>query len=270
MTTRVASFGMYDHRCQREANDRLWREIARILRARGVTGAPEYLDRSRPVQTIWRDPALLLGQACGYPLVADPALRLRVVALPVYDVPDCDDGEHLSYFVTRRDDAASDLAGYRGRRAAINDRGSNTGLNLFRAAVAGLAGRQPFFRDVLETGSHRNSIATLLWREADIAAIDAVTYAAIDRFEPEVTASLRILGKTIASPTPPFVTARASSLETVAVLRIALADVVADPALADARDALFLRDIVPGGNERFTPLRHLELEAAAAGYPNLR
>jgi ABC-type phosphate/phosphonate transport system substrate-binding protein len=269
MTARIASLGMYDHPGQRDANDRLWREIARILRARGVAEVPAALDHGRAVQAIWRDPALLLGQACGYPLVAEPDLALRVVAAPIYAVPDCDAGEHRSYFVTRRDDAETALAGYRGRRAAINDRGSNTGLNLFRVAVAGLAGGQSFFSEVRETGAHRKSIAAIVRGEADIAAIDAVTYAAIHRFEPEVTASLRILGKSVTSPTPPFVTARGTSVETVSALRMALASVVADPALAEVRDTLFLRDIVPAGKERFAPLRDLEAEAVAAGYPQL-
>lgn len=269
MTTLVASLGMYDHPHQRGANDRLWQEIARILRARGIAGVPAQLDRTRSVQSIWRDPAILFGQACGYPLVAEPDLALRVLAVPVYDVPDCGAGEHLSYFVTRHDDVATSLADYRGRRAAINDRGSNTGLNLFRAAISKLAGGQSFFSEVRETGSHRESIAAILRREADIAAIDSVTYAAINRFEPEVGASLRILGKSVASPTPAFVTARSTSVETVAAIRMALESVAADPALADVRDVLFLRDIVPAGEDRFASLRAIEAEAAAAGYPHL-
>lgn len=269
MTLPVASLGMYDHPRQRAANDRLWREIARILRARGIASVPAELDRSRPVQAVWRDPSLLFAQACGYPLVADPALDLRVVALPVYDVPDCSAGEHLSYFVTRRDDDSASLGDFRGRRAAINDRGSNTGLNLFRSAIAGLAGGQYFFSSVKETGSHRGSINAILTREADIAAIDAVTYAAIDRFEPEVTASLRIFGKSATSPATPFVTAGRTSVETVSALRTALNDVIADPALAEVRDILFLRDVRPAGNERFAPLRALEADAVAAGYPHL-
>lgn len=269
MTARVASLGMYDHPHQRAANDRLWREIARILRGRGELGVPTELDHDRPVQATWRDPNLLLAQACGYPLIADPALALRVLAIPVYTVPNCDEGEHRSYFVTRRDDAATGLTDFRGRRAAINDRGSNTGLNLLRAAIASLADGRSFFGAVIETGSHRDSIAAILRDEADIAAIDAVTYAAIARFELEVTGALRIVGKSIASPAPPFVTARSTSLETVATLRIALAAVIADPALADVRDTLFLRSIIPSGNERYEPLRQVEATAVAAGYPAL-
>lgn len=269
MSRPVAALGMYDHPAQHAANDQIWAELARRLRARG-TAAPLALDRSRPVEAIWRDPALLFAQACGYPLVSQPDLALRVVGVPVYAAPDCGDGTHVSYLVTRADDPEGALADYRGRRAAINARHSNSGYNLLRAAIAPHAVDGRFFDAVVETGSHRASIAAIGEGRADLAAIDAVTYAALQRFEPATTAGLRVLATTPASPTLPFVTARATSPETVAALRIALAEIIADPALAAARDALFLVDIRPGGIERYASVRAREIDAITAGYPVLR
>lgn len=269
MMRRVASLGMYDYGPQQAANDRLWGEIARILRARGIADVPLTLDRSRAVQELWRNPELLFGQICGFPLITDAALALRVLATPVYVAPGAQDGRHQSFLVGRRDDAAT-LDGYRGRRAAINGRDSNTGMNLFRALLAPIAERAPFFAVVIETGAHRASIAAILAGDADIAAIDAVTYAAVARDAPEQVAALRILASTAESATPPFVTAHSTPGETVAALRIALAQVIADPGLAETRDTLFLRDIIIGGVERYAPLRALELDAVFAGYPELR
>lgn len=269
MRTGIASLGMYDHGPQQAANDRVWAEIARILRARGIPGVPDRLERSRSVQDTWHDPDLLFGQICGFPLVTDASLALRVLALPVYDVPECGGGLHRSLLVTRHDDTAS-IQGYRGRRAAINDVRSNTGMNLFRAVIAGVAQGQPFFGSVSETGSHRQSISAIILGEADIAAIDAVTYAAVLRAEPELETSLRILAITAESATPPFVTSRNTPVETVAALRMALADIAADPGLAEARGALFLTDIIPGSVDRYAPLRTLEIDAVIAGYPDLR
>lgn len=269
MTRFIASLGMYDHPRQYDANDAIWAALARALRARGID-APERLDRSRGVDQIWRDPNLLFGQACGYPLVSEPDLALRVIGVPVYDAPDCEPGQHLSYIVTRRDDSAPALSSYLGRRAAINSRRSNTGFNLFRAAIAELGRGQRFFGDVIETGSHRASVSALIWGDADMAAIDAVTYAALRRNEPEVMVGLRILAKTPSSPAPPFVTSRATDSATVAALREALAEVVRDPGLSAARDALFLSDIWPATVHRFGVLRQIERAAATAGYPQLQ
>lgn len=269
MSRPVASLGMYDHPAQRAANDRLWAEIRRRLVARGIP-APIALDRSRPAEAIWRDPALLFGQACGYPLVSDPDLTLRVVGIPAYDAPDCTEGRHAGYLVARDDDPRTSLADHRGGRAAINGYNSNTGYNLFRAAVAPLAQGGRFFGSVIETGSHHASLEALRRDEADLAAVDAVTYAVLRRFEPGVIAGLRIIGLTASSPALPLVTARSTSIETVAALRIALADVIADPGLADVRTTLLLRDIIPGEVERFEPVRALEIAAITAGYPVLQ
>lgn len=269
MTAPIASLGMYDHPAQRAANDRLWTAMVQALGRHGVA-APPGLDRSRSVEAIWRDPNLLFAQTCGYPLISDRDLALKVVGIPVYDAPDCADGEHLSYLVTRTGDRETGLADYRGRRAAINARHSNTGHNLFRAAVAPLATDGRFFSTILETGSHRASIDALARAEADIAAIDAVTFAALRRFEPDVVAGLRILGVTAISAAPPFVTARSTSDETVAALRAALAAIVSDPTLTDVRETLFLGDVVPGRVDRFAPIRALEIAAIGAGYPTLQ
>jgi len=268
--SRIASLGMYDHPAQAAANDRLWGEIARILRLHGVPGVPNTLDRSRPVQEIWRDPGLLFGQICGYPLIRQPELALRVLALPIYDAPGCVDDTHCSFLIARKGDTGDDLAAYRGRRAAINESGSNSGMNLFRAAVARIADGAPFFGSVRETGSHRESVRAIVLGDADVTAIDAVTFAALARFEPELTIALQTLGRTPASPTLPFVTGRATDGETTAALQIALAQALADPGLAPTRAALFLTGVTRVGIDRFASLRHFESDAVLAGYPDLR
>ena len=268
MTVAVASLGMYDHPAQHTANDRLWAGLARRLSAAGIA-APAHLDRTRPVEAIWRDPALLFAQTCGYPLVTDPELALRVIGIPVYDAPDCSGGWHCSYIVGRDDEQGDGLRSYRDRRVAINARNSNSGYNLLRAAVAPFAENGRFFRTAVTTGSHRASVAAVRDGAADVAAIDAVSYAALMQFEPTAIHGLRIVARTARSPTLPFVTARSTNAETVAILQTALADALADPELADARAHLFLKGFVPVGLERFETVRALERTAIAAGYPEV-
>jgi ABC-type phosphate/phosphonate transport system substrate-binding protein len=267
--TRIASLGMYDHPGQRAANDRLWAGIAERLIARGVHGVPRRLHRDTSVDRLWHDPGLLFGQACGYPLVTHP-LPLRVLALPVYAAPGSGAGRHRSLIVARAGDPTPSLAGFRGRRAAINDIVSNTGMNLFRAAIAPLAGRELFFAGVTITGAHRDSIRAVVDGTADLAAIDAVTYDGLIRFEPTLVAGVRIVAETPSSPTLPFVTARDTPLDIVAALRLALEDAIADPALADVRAALALIGIVPTQAESFAELRIIARRAAEIGYPELR
>jgi len=269
MRARIASLGMYVDASQEAANDSIWAAIGRVLRDHGVADVPERLHRNRAVQDVWRDPDLLFAQICGFPLVSNPGLGLRVIGVPIYDAPECADGTHRSLIVTRRGDARR-LEDYRGRRAAINDRGSNTGMNLLRAAVLPHAREGRFFADVVETGAHRRNIDAILRGEADIAAVDAITYAAALRAEPDLARTVQIIATTVAAATPPFVTARGTDAATAAALQAALAEVIADPGLTEARRALFLTDIVTGDTDRYQPLLALQDDAIAAGYPILR
>ncbi|RMB54988.1 phosphonate ABC transporter substrate-binding protein [Sphingomonas sp. PP-CE-3A-406] len=261
---------MYDHPAQRPANDRLWAAMAEILRSEGVADVPDTLDRSRDVHALWRDSALLFGQACGYPLIADSSLALRVLALPVYATPGCVGASHTSVIVARADDVDTSLDGFRQHRAAINDRRSNTGMNLLRATIAPVAGEGAFFSSVIETGSHRASMIAVGAGQADIAAIDCVTYAAIGRFEPAVTTALRIVAHSPASPTLPFVTAASTSAATVAALRVALNRVMVDPDLVEDRAHLFLTGAIAADRTALAPIAALEAAAIRAGYAELR
>ena len=272
MTRLVASLGMYDHPAQQGANDRIWSAIVRILRARGVEGVPDALDRTRHVHDLWRDPNLLLGQACGYPLIADDSLDLQVFALPIYDLPGStsDDATHASVLVARGNEGHRSLSDYRNTRAAINDPQSNTGMNLFRATLAPIAETSVFFASVVHTGSHRASVAAIAADEADIAAIDAVTYDTLVRHEPNLTAPLKIIARSPASPTLPFVTSADTSIETIAALRLALHHVITDPRLADDRAMLGLANIVTANADALDPIRALEQTAIRFGYPDLR
>lgn len=268
MTVLRSFLGMYDLPAQAAANDRIWAAIAGFLRARGLAGIPSDLTRDVAPDALWRDPALLFGQACGYPLVRH-SLPLRVLALPIYAAPGAEGASHRSYIVARRHDGAGSLADFRGRRAAVNDRSSNTGMNLFRAAIAPLAEGKPFFADVVVTGSHRDSARAVVSGDADVAAIDSVTFAGLARFEPDLIRPLRIVAETPSSPTLPFVTARATPVEAVAALRLALEMVVADPALASARDALHLAGVAAPSADALAPIAAIERRAAAIGYAEL-
>ncbi len=256
MNMPVASLGMYDHPGQRAANDALWSAIARHLRRLGIA-APAALDRDRPVEAIWRDPALLIAQCCGYPLVADPDLSLRVIARPHYGLPDCPPGHHDSRILVRVNDQATTLAGFAGRRVAINAPLSNTGANLLRAAVAQVAPPDGFFGTTIVTGSHRASIDAVAGGQADIAAIDAVTAAVIARDDPAALLGLRELARTPRAPNLPFVTARTTPRAVVLALREALHAAMHDPQLASARAALLLTDIVPASIHRYHMLRRI-------------
>jgi ABC-type phosphate/phosphonate transport system substrate-binding protein len=76
--------------------------------------------------------------------------------------------------------------------------------------------------------------------EADVAAIDCVTFEHIRKTAPALVAAVRVLAWSQASPGLPLITATATDERTVEILRAALADVATDRVAAPALDALLI------------------------------
>lgn len=265
----TAAFGMYDGPALHAANDALWELIAGRLAERGVADVPPGLDRRRPLDEIWSDPGLLLAQCCGYPLVTRYRGRLRYIATPRYGAPGCIGASYRSRIVVRADDPAERLGELRGRRAAVSEWRSNSGMNLFRAAVAPLAGGAPFFASVIETGSHEASLRAVAEHGADVAAVDAVSFAHLACGEPTIAASTRTIGWTGESPGLPFVTSIATPDAVVQVLRTILDEVAQSAEARPARDALLLEGMERLPDRAYDRLLRIERGAARLHYPEL-
>jgi len=266
---RIAALPMYDFAPLRAATDEFWSAIAARLIAAGVDDVPALLTRDLTHIETWGDPRLLFGQACQYPLASTGYETVRLVAIPAYSAPGCEGSRYRSAIIVRTEDVAQRLEDLRGRRCAVNERSSNSGSNLLRAAIAPLAEHGRFFSSVQLTGGHQASVRAVAEGIADAAAIDCVSYAHIRRFNPELTVPVRILDWTPSSPGLPYVTARASDSSIVPVLRTALALVLADPALAAVRDALLLTGVDFEIDEDYVEVRQLERGAVERGYPQV-
>jgi ABC-type phosphate/phosphonate transport system substrate-binding protein len=267
---RIAALPMYDFLELRRAHDALWAALADRLAAAGVIDVPRLLTRSLGHFDVWRHPLLLLGQGCEYPLAKSFVGRVKVVATPRYAAPGCEGASYRSAIVVRAEESAEDLADLRNRRCAINEADSNSGMNLLRAAIAPLSGGAPFFESVVLSGSHRRSVEMVAAGEADLAAVDCVSFAHFQRLYPAAVAGLRILCWSPHSPSLPFITARDTSDSTVEALRAALADVFAAPALSSVRELLLLEGVDLEPDADFTVVLRLERQAAELGFPAIR
>ena len=251
------------------ANDALWSGIAARLRDAGLDDVPDTLDRSRSLAEIWRDPALLLAQTCGYPLMTALAGIVMPVAAPVYSWPGCNGFRHCSVIVVPAASAVLTLADLRGTRAAVNGPDSNSGMNLLRHAIAPMAREGRFFGEVVTTGSHLASLDHVARGKADVAAIDCVTFGLVKRHDPELVASVRVIAETAKSPALPFVTRATASARDITILREALVGAIADPGLAEAVEALGLTGIQSATRDDYAVVLDYERSAIAAGYPEL-
>lgn len=237
--TLTASLPMYDLPELRPAADAVWRSLARALRRTGLDGVPEQLTWAAP-RDLWRDPDLLFSQTCGHPLVHGFAGRLRPVATPCYRAEGCEGPRYRSAIVVRRAASFENLADCRGRVCAVNGWDSLSGWQALAALAAPLAEAGRFFGAARLTGGHRASAAAVAAGDADLAAIDAVCWAHLQRHHPAATESLRVLAWTEPAPGLPFVASAAAEDLVVARLREAVFAMLADDTVREPRDALLL------------------------------
>ncbi len=232
----IASLGMYDLAPLHEANDRLWAEVRDRLRARGVA-APEALTRGEDAYwTAWQSPDLVLSQTCGYPYRKRLHGRVTLVGTPDYGMDGCAPGHYRSVFVARAGDDRATLAAFSHSRFAYNEDLSQSGWAAPQnhAAAHGLH-LAPFLR----TGGHRLSALAVAEGQADLAAIDAVTWALLQRHD-RVTDRLRVVGQTDPTPGLPLISRLGMDAD---LLFEATAAAIAALSPAD-RDLLHLRGIV--------------------------
>ncbi len=235
----TASLPMYDWPEVREATDRLWGHLRDALRGEGLE-APEVLERDRPPEDVWRDPELVLSMTCGLPLVRGIAGAAAVIGAFDYGLSEVPAGYYRSLVVVRADDPRDGLPAFRGARLALNGRGSQSGYGAILHHVAPLACEGRFFASARTTGAHAASAAAVASGEADIAAIDAVSWRLFARFRPKEAARLRVLMVTDPTPGLPLIAAPGAD---VSRLRRALHAGVGRLGSED-RDALGLRGFV--------------------------
>ena len=267
---RLAALPMYDLPELTEANDELWAAIGRRLRNDGVAGVPARLSRGMPLGALWTDPSLLLTQACGHPLKTVLSGRVKLLATPRYRAIGCEGPFHRSAVVVRAADRAQTMADLAGRRLALNDETSGTGMNLLRALIAPLAGGRPFFSQVEATGSHLASAEAVAGGGADLASLDCVTWAHLQRLRPGLTARLRALTWSAQSPGLPLITSRDTDSATLLAIGRALSDVSRDPRLTAARRELLLEGFSDLTETHYVTALYWQRFAVDLNYPDLR
>ena len=219
------------------AFERLWADTCGILRKRGIA-APDRLTSDIPdLMAFWQRPDLVLSQTCGYPF-------------PSFSEGSCCPCRHTRLCIARlRARLLLQLHHCPRRHAARAARGFRLpDLRVQRDPIRSRASPRLWsrprpggftFANRVATGAHVASARMVAQGQADIAAIDAVSWRHIDRFE-TWTDRLRVLEHTPPTPGLPFITANHVHAEEIAnCLDVAIAKIPATD-----RGMLGLRSLV--------------------------
>ncbi|MGR3344229.1 MAG: phosphate/phosphite/phosphonate ABC transporter substrate-binding protein [Paracoccaceae bacterium] len=212
----IASLAMYDRAETAAANDALWDRIRQNL---GF--GPEALDRTTAFWDIWQSPELLLSQTCGMPYRTKLHGHVKLVGTPDYGLPDVAPGYYYSVLLVRVGDA-TDVADYQDRTLAYNGPTSQSGW----AAPQNHARELGFcFTQHLRSGGHLASAVAVANGNADIAALDAVTWLMICQYE-DIAKRLTVIGRTACTPGLPLITSNSQDAGVIlAAIRSAIGEI---------------------------------------------
>ncbi|SHE42404.1 ABC transporter, phosphonate, substrate-binding protein [Litoreibacter ascidiaceicola] len=198
--SKYASLPMYDRPETAAANDRFWRLIRDHLGGE----APAQLTRDIPdLMAHWQSPDLVLSQTCGFPYRAQLADKVNLVATPVLDL-DCAAGHYYSVLIAHRTRAGASLAEFDGATAAYNDPMSQSG---WAALHSHMTGAGLTLGSTLATGAHRASARAVADGRAALAAIDALTWQMICKWD-DFAKKLCVIDQTAPTPALPYICAR--------------------------------------------------------------
>jgi ABC-type phosphate/phosphonate transport system substrate-binding protein len=249
----VVAVAMYPFDAVRAGLDQLWPLIHRHL---GF--GPASLSWDLDLQASWGRSDLLLGQTCGWPLVSQLGDSVEVVGVFDPTVPEGRDGTYRSVIVSRSPAPLAEQLADPRLRVMVNNDDSLSGFVSLRTVFAdhGRAVDAPIF-----TGSHLASVRGLADGEADLASIDAVSWALICESEPRVAAGLHVVGQGPRVPCLPLIAAAGlppvDGRPVVEHLRAAIGDACGDPAAAEPLAAIHARGFVAKSATDYAPLRGL-------------
>lgn len=247
-----------------------WRQLfERFLESSGLAPAQTSVTFRHGAEELQKT-GLWFGHTCGYPLMTRLKQDFAPLCVPVFDVDGCEGRLYCSRIIVPADSSIGSLADCAGRVAAMNSADSNSGMNVLRHAVAAIHGAGPFFSGVVTTGGHLHSLEAVANADADVAAIDCVSYRLIEDWQPGLVARVRVIADSIKTFGLPFVMPRGD---------IAGADTGAiveglNRALRDCRpvvrSTLHLVGFEPVSLDDYRGIVDAERFAVERGYPDLR
>ncbi|WP_048647925.1 phosphate/phosphite/phosphonate ABC transporter substrate-binding protein [Nitratireductor soli] len=231
MNPLIAALPMYDWPERRAEVDAEWHRLRDALHAGGIDAPAELTRPCNDLFAVWRDPRLLFAQTCWGPMQTGLQDHVQLVGQPDYS--DCEGGKgafYSSVILMRAGDAGDAVAApadgtaqipvalLRGKRFAYNDPLSMSGLLALSNDLEALGAGLDIFTPRIMTGAHRASIRSVAARKADVCAIDCRSWMLAQAFEPAAR-HLRAVGWTARRPGLPYITARDTPDEAVALLR---------------------------------------------------
>ena len=188
----------------------LWRRLltAVIERAGLDIGLLEHAE-PQPIGDLWRRSDQAAVFMCGLPFSrSDP--RPELIAAPVPSPAEFRGlPQYWSEMVVRKDSPFEAIEDTFGGRIALTVPDSQSGCLAALYYLMTAAGESPPYREVIEPQvTPLGAMSAVIGAAADVAPIDSYAFCLLQKYRPELTSQLRIIGRTMRTPIPALVASR--------------------------------------------------------------
>jgi ABC-type phosphate/phosphonate transport system substrate-binding protein len=231
----------------------------------------EYVEHAAPapVSTLWARPDCGCVFMCGYPYAIGPAQR-QLLAAPVPAAARYQNRPvYFTEFIVRTDSPAQTLQQTFDSRLACMLPESNSGYNAPRHFLMqqAAAGRHSLYRPAARmTPTPRETIEAVIGGQADVGVVDSYVLDLLRRYAPEVTAQVRTLAQTQASPIPPLIASAQVDANLCNRIRGSLLEIHHHRHAAALMEFLGLSHFVAAQTSDYACLPALAQEADRAGF----
>ena len=188
----------------------LWQRLFEgISTAAGVQ--LEYLEHRppAPINELWGRHDLGAVFMCGLPF-ARSIPRPRIVAAPV-PAPAAFQGQpqYWSELVVRRESRLEAIEDTFGHRIALTTMDSQSGCLAVLDHLMSAGGKRALYHRVIEPRlTPLGAMTAVVDGLAEVAPVDSYAFALAQKYIPELTSQLKVVGRTVPTPIPPLVASR--------------------------------------------------------------
>ena len=188
----------------------LWRALlSAVIDAARLPVSMQVIDHEppAPIEALWARRDLGAVFMCGLPF-SRATVQPSLLAAPVPSPAEyADRPRYWSEMVVRADGPCGSLEDTFGGRLALTVPESQSGYAAALAHLMTVAGPSPRYREIIAPAvTPLGAVLAVVRGEADVAPVDSYAFSLLQRFRPELTAQVRSVGRTPATPIPALVT----------------------------------------------------------------
>lgn len=212
---------------------------------------------------------------CGYPYVLSHDGKefppTKLMAAPVHKAKHYEGKpKYYSYIIVHKDSPITNFKELKGKSWAYNDEISNSGYNMPRAKLISIGETNGFFKDVIKSGSHEESIRMVGSGKIDASAIDSLVLDYALAENETYAKQVKIIETLGPAGAPPVIYSTQLPAEKVRKIKKALIDMKNNPKGRAILEKAYLAAFVEVNEENYDDIRNMASQAEQENFMEIK